>query len=51
MPILKAIGLGVAIIVLKVLTPEIFASLEGILLAVLHVLELNLQLAGVSQTL
>lgn len=51
MPILKALGLGVAIIVLKVLTPEIFTSLEGILLTVLQVLELNLQLAGASTTL
>lgn len=45
MPILKAVGLGVAIIVLKVLTPEIFDSLEGILLVLLQVLEANLHLA------
>lgn len=46
MPILKALGLGVGILVLKLLTPEIFNSIEGILVLALSVLESNLSLIG-----
>jgi len=46
MPIVKALGLGVGILVLKLLTPEIFTSIEGILILALSVLESNLSLVG-----
>ena len=46
MPILKALGLGVGILVLKLLTPEIFNSIEGILILALSVLESNLTQVG-----
>ncbi|MDB5264818.1 MAG: hypothetical protein JWN64_389 [Parcubacteria group bacterium] len=36
MPVLKALGLGVVIIVLKVLTPQIFSELQGTAIAFLH---------------
>ena len=43
MPILKALGLGVAILVLKVLTPEIFTAIEEIIVLILSVAELSLE--------
>jgi len=46
MPILRALGLGVGILVLKILTPEIFDSVEGILVLALSVLESNLSQVG-----
>lgn len=46
MPIIKALGLGIGILVLKILTPEIFDSLEGILLLAFSVLEQNLSQVG-----
>lgn len=46
MPILKALGLGVGILVLKLLTPEIFNSIESIFVLALHVLESNLSQVG-----
>ncbi|XKT75077.1 MAG: hypothetical protein ACJKSS_02835 [Patescibacteria group bacterium UBA2103] len=46
MPIRRAIGLGVGILVLKLLTPEIFANIEHIILLATHVFESNLAAVG-----
>ncbi len=50
MPIFKAIGLGVTIIVLKVLTPEIFSGIEKLLLAFLSVANTLLLAAATTGT-
>jgi len=51
MPLFQAIGLGVTIIVLKVLTPEIFSTLESLVLQALtvaHVMLAAVALIGTS---
>jgi len=46
MPIFGALGLGVTIIVLKVLTPEIFSALENVVLTFLHGAQVALDAAS-----